>query len=186
MTALVGSTVGFQPLRVPSSVLNRKAAGAVVPPFETRNEGMGFPSVMLNTSPVGMPVAVLPGTGAGGMVTTKGEPTGNLWPARLWGGALPVTWSLTQKGLPLERVRPQPLTKCGSATVPPKPKSVTRSVRVYCANVKTGRRKSERANAARTFENFIVNCIVEFLQSEIFAAKHVPRARKRDSTWQDS
>src|SRR5580765_6111829 len=82
---------------VPSKVSNRKTAVPVLTTFETvfetENEGIAFPMVMLKTSPVGEPGTVVPG--AGGMVTTS--PC--FWPAPLYRVDLPVTLSLTQKGL---------------------------------------------------------------------------------------
>src|SRR2546427_63930 len=78
-----------------------------------------------------------------------------VWTAPLYSVDLPVISSLTQKGLPLERVRPQPLTKSGSVAL------VTRSVRLYCPKVNAGRRKSESAKAASNLKDFKVNCMME-------------------------
>jgi hypothetical protein len=71
----VGSTAGFQPTRVPSSVANRKTAEAVMGlPFLsnplTVNPPVGPPS-MLKTVPVGAPEAPRGSTGVG-MLTTRG------------------------------------------------------------------------------------------------------------------
>src|SRR5258708_25065226 len=111
MTALVGSTLGFQPLMVPSSVAKRKRAGAEIVPVEVCLEitkaGVGFPTVMLKTVPVGVPV-VFPE--AGGIVTTRFT----LAPVPVYRVALPVMLSLTQNGLVAARLHPQPFTRGGS------------------------------------------------------------------------
>src|SRR5260370_28810286 len=70
-----GLTAGFQPTRVPSSVANRKIAEAVIGfPFLstplTVNPPVAPPS-MLNTVPVGAPVAPSGSPGVG-MLTTSG------------------------------------------------------------------------------------------------------------------
>src|SRR5579859_735513 len=152
---------------VPSRVSNKKMAVPDVTPFETGNEAIGFPMVMLKTSPVGEPGTVVPG--AGGMVTTVGDlgGSGNFWPAPLYRVDLPVTLSLTQKGLPLaERVKPQALTKSESVAL------VTKSVRLYCANVTAGRTNSESAEAARSFQYFIVNLVIFLSSRETFQKRN--------------
>src|SRR5215831_15913696 len=65
----VGSTPGFQPTMVPSSVANRKTAGAVCVPSVILNAPL--PRAMLNTVPVGVPLAPVGSPGAG-MLTTNG------------------------------------------------------------------------------------------------------------------
>src|SRR4029077_20182033 len=132
----------------PSNVSNRKRAVPDLTPLVTENEGVTFPTVMLKTTPVGEPLTVVPG--AGGMVTTS--PC--FWPAPLYRVDLPVPLSLTQKGLPPERVRPHPFTKSGSVAL------VINSVRLYCANVNAGRTNIERAKAVRSLRYFIVNFII--------------------------
>jgi hypothetical protein len=47
--------------------------------------------------------------------------------------------------------------------------------------VREGRKKSERPNAGRDFQYFVVGYIGESFQNEIFAAKHVPCVRRRTS-----
>src|SRR3981081_1773633 len=71
----LGLTAGFQPTKVPSSVANRKAAAALIGfPFLstplTVNPPVAPPS-MLNTVPVGVPVAPSGAPGVG-MLTTSG------------------------------------------------------------------------------------------------------------------
>src|SRR5215472_3122366 len=89
MTALVGSTVGFQPLIVPSSVAKMNKAEADLPPLETMKPPKGFAAM-----PVGQPG----GKGsldASGMVTTSGW----ILPSPVYMVANPVNSSATQKGL---------------------------------------------------------------------------------------
>src|SRR6516164_4425037 len=73
LNCAVGSTAGFQPRRVPSSVANRKTAEAVIGlPFLSSPLTVNPPAPsMLNTVPVGAPVAPdgLPGVE---MLTTSG------------------------------------------------------------------------------------------------------------------
>src|SRR5712691_10345248 len=126
MTALVGSTAGTQPLMVPSSVAKRKRAGAVLPFFETAKAGVGFPTVMLKTVPVGVPVG-FPETG--GIVTSRGT----LAPVPVYRVALPVMLSLTQNGLAVDRLNPQPFTRDGSRRGATPAWLETKSVRSYCA-----------------------------------------------------
>src|SRR4029077_6514723 len=147
---------------VPSNVSNRKRAVPDLTPLVTENEGVTFPTVMLKTTPVGEPLTVVPG--AGGIVTTS--PC--FWPAPLYRVDLPVTLSLTQNGLPPERVRPHPFTKSGSVA------SVTRSVRVYCAKVTAGRPNIESAEAARSFRQLSVSLIIIFfLQIKFSDVKYI-------------
>jgi hypothetical protein len=117
-------------------------------PLETENEGDGFPIVMLKTSPVGVPVTFVPA--AGGIVTTNPS----FCPAPLYKVDFPVMLSLTQKGLPPERVSPQPLTRSESVAL------VTRSVRTYCAGHTAGRTNIEMAEAAMSFQQFTVNLMI--------------------------
>jgi hypothetical protein len=72
MTALVGSTVGFQPAMVPCSVTKSSLAGADLPPDEMTN-----PLVPLIVVPVGNELAVLV---TDGIVTVNGVAEGSGWP----------------------------------------------------------------------------------------------------------
>src|ERR1051326_5873276 len=62
--ALGGSTVGFQPEMIPSSLTKMNNADAVVPFFVTGND-----PVLLNTTPVGVPGPLV--CGASGIVATS-------------------------------------------------------------------------------------------------------------------
>jgi hypothetical protein len=65
--AWVGSTAGFQPAMVPSSVANRNRAGADTPFLDTaRPSGVG-----LNAVPSGVPAAPGPADGGAGIATTS-------------------------------------------------------------------------------------------------------------------
>src|ERR1700727_295564 len=64
--ALVGSTFGFHPLMVPSTVSKMKAAGPELPFFETTKSEVGFATI-----PVGELVVWGTEPGGGGRVTTR-------------------------------------------------------------------------------------------------------------------
>src|SRR5690349_17866257 len=158
---------------VPSCVANKNIATPDLTPFETENEAVGLPMVILKTVPVGVPVAAP--LGAGG-ITTRSP---CFLPAPLYKVDSPVPLSLTQNGLPLsERVNPQPLIKSESEAL------VTRSVRWYCAFVTAGRTNIENAEAASKLRHFIVNFIIVFSSREISSAKHVPCDRPGIPVWQ--
>src|ERR1700730_13851400 len=100
MTARVGSTAGFQPEIVPSSVANRNRAGAETPFLDTAKPS----DVGLNTVPSGVPTAPGPAEGAAGIVTTSWCMPGPGWglPCPSYKVATPVALSETQIG----RARP--------------------------------------------------------------------------------
>jgi len=79
-----------------------------------------------------------------------------------------VPLSLTQNGLVPVETSPHPLTRWESFTVPPAPELVTRSVRVYCAKVKQGKRDRQRKDCQR-FDNCSHSC---FSSPMIFVLKH--------------
>src|SRR5947209_18491854 len=89
---------------VPSSVEKMNAEVPVFPPLETWK----LPAFPLNTTPVGVPVPVLPE--GGGTVTVSGT----LAPAPLYSVLTPAPLSEIQNGLVGEWVRPQGLTRFGS------------------------------------------------------------------------
>src|SRR5580692_5191272 len=98
MTAWVGSTAGFQPAIVPSSVANRNRAGAETPFSDTtKPSGVG-----LNTVPSGVPAAPGPDEGAAGIVTTSCLLPGPGWglPCPSYRVVTPVALSETQIGRP--------------------------------------------------------------------------------------
>src|SRR5579864_4904075 len=66
MMAWVGSTLGFQPTMVPSSVAKRNLLGPDVPASDTTKPS----AVGLSTAPVGAPTAPGPAEGGAGMATT--------------------------------------------------------------------------------------------------------------------
>src|SRR5689334_10235130 len=115
-TALVGSTPGFQPDIVPSSVANRKIAG--LPAFSLKS------LVKLKTVPVGAD-----GGGpfiGGGIVTTSGM----IAPVLSYRVERPVPLSDTHQGEPELRDSPHALTRLGSTVAVDETEleSVTRSV----------------------------------------------------------
>jgi hypothetical protein len=82
ITECVGSTVGFQPEMVPSSVAKRKKAGPDLPFFVITKSAVVL-SKVLNACPVGALTAPDAADGGAAMVTTSGplEPAGtNGWP----------------------------------------------------------------------------------------------------------
>src|SRR5258707_14134840 len=81
--ACVGSTTGFQPEIVPSSVLKMKRAGPEAAPLETAK-----PLVLLKTTPVGAGTVPARLPLGGGIVTTLGVPggAGKGGPAPLYSG----------------------------------------------------------------------------------------------------
>src|SRR5438046_1189227 len=73
ITAVTGSTAGFHPAIVPSSVANNSILGPAAAPFEMTN-----PLVSLVVTPLGVDrAAVVPG---GGIAMARGEPDGIGWP----------------------------------------------------------------------------------------------------------
>src|ERR1700755_2404882 len=96
MTARAGSTAGFQPAIVPSSVANRNRAGAETPCLETRKPS----AVGLNTVPSGAPAAPGPADRGAGMVTTSCRLPGPGWglPCPSYKVAAPAWLSATQIG----------------------------------------------------------------------------------------
>src|SRR4029079_14409253 len=100
--AWVRSTVGFQPLMVPSSVAKMNNAGPERSCALTTKSGEP-----LNTIPVREPG---PSPVAEGIATTSCCGT----PWALQRVESPVTWSLTQKGEAAADVSPQAFTRWGS------------------------------------------------------------------------
>src|SRR3954454_19143782 len=85
---------------------------AIVPSsVEKMNRAPPKLDVPLKTRPVG---AEGDGPVGFGIVTTKGAPTGNGWPAPLYSVETPVPLSDTHHGLVGVRVNPQGLTRFGS------------------------------------------------------------------------
>src|SRR2546427_11882949 len=79
--ALVALTLGFQPEIVPSSVANMKILGPDFP-FALTTNSFGFVLFrLLKTLPVGAAVVPAGLPAGGGIVTTRGEPTGNGGPS---------------------------------------------------------------------------------------------------------
>src|SRR6201997_2075181 len=112
VTAWVGSTVGFQPAMVPSSVANRNRAGADTPFSDTaKPSGVG-----LNTVPSGAPAAPGPAEGGAGMVTTSCWLPGPGWglPCPSYKVVTPVWLSDTQIGSPGPVEVPQGLRRFGA------------------------------------------------------------------------
>src|SRR5437868_14795702 len=135
--ACVGSTPGFHPLRVPSSVAKMNKAGAEAPSFETLKS-----LEPLKTIPVGEPV---PLPEAVGIATSKGT----FDPSALYRVDSPVTLSLTQKGEPGPKVSPQALTRCASGRLVQCPALLaTRLVTLYCARAAPCRKSITTTNAA--------------------------------------
>src|ERR1700748_3958978 len=98
MTARSGSTAGFQPAIVPSSVANRNRAGAETQCLDTRKpSGVG-----LNTVPSGAPAAPGPADGGAGIDTTSWRVPGPGWglPCPSYKVAAPAWLSDTQIGSP--------------------------------------------------------------------------------------
>src|SRR5262245_22758667 len=87
----VGSTSGLQPEIVPSSPAKMKRLGPEAAPLV-----MTKSVVPLKTSPVGLPPSVL--VGAGGTVTTSGEPFGKGRPFASYSVEVPVPLLATQNG----------------------------------------------------------------------------------------
>jgi len=114
MMAWMGSTAGFQPEIVPSSVANRNWLGANAPPWLTAK-----PLVGLNTLPVGAPPGPPPGSG---MVTAGGT----AFPLTLYDVARPVPLSDTSHGPVGLWDRPQELTRFGSWNLATPARSETR------------------------------------------------------------
>src|SRR5579883_386604 len=90
--AWVGSTFGLQPEMVPSSVANKNWAEPEAPFLETTK-----PEPLLKAVPVG--VALVPAglPLGGGMVTTRGEPGGAIWPLASYSVETPEPLSAAQK-----------------------------------------------------------------------------------------
>src|ERR1700680_787735 len=104
--ACVGSTLGVQPLMVPSSVSNRNKAGPELLLADTTK-----PEVELVTSPVGEPtVGLKNGFAPNGTVTTSGS-TLPTWSYRV---DTPVVLSATQNGPLGKNASPQPFFRFGS------------------------------------------------------------------------
>src|SRR5262245_38387284 len=103
--ACVGSTVGFQPEMVPSSVANRNRAGPWRMPADTTKS-----ELLLKAIPVGAAVPVFPG--GSGMVTTIGAAGGKALPEPSYTVDTPVPLSEIQKGPAGEAVMPHGLTRC--------------------------------------------------------------------------
>src|SRR5436309_11862456 len=109
--AWVGSTAGFQPEIVPSSVLKMKRAAPDTPFLETTK-----PLVPLKTTPVGAATVPSGLPLGGGIVTTSGAPGGKGVPAPLYSVMTPVPLSAIQKGVVGPCTMPHELTKLGSWT----------------------------------------------------------------------
>src|SRR5258708_1384487 len=109
--ACVGSTAGFQPEIVPSSVLKMKRAGPEAAPLETTK-----PLVPLKTTPVGAATGPAGLALGGGAVTTIGGPGGGGkgGPGPLYSVLTPVPLSAIQKGVAGPCTMPQELTRLGS------------------------------------------------------------------------
>src|SRR5882724_665520 len=106
--AWVKSTVGLQPEIPPSSLAKMKRLDPDTLPFETGNS-----PVPLKTMPVGAAIVPPP---AGGMITTRGWPTGAGFPEPSYSVLTPVALSATQRNVGCATARPQGLTKFGSVT----------------------------------------------------------------------
>src|SRR5882724_2338836 len=126
MTACVGSTVGFQPSMVPSSVANRKKAGPERPSLVITKSGEAG-SKVLNAWPVGAPTAPCPADGGAGMPTTRG------WglPAPSYSVVTPAWLSDTQIGVPGPTDVPQGFFRFGSVCSAKPGTSETRFVCTY-------------------------------------------------------
>src|SRR6478672_701973 len=126
MTPWAGSTFGFQPTIVPSSVAKRKKAGPELPFFEiTKSDELG--SKVLNACPVGAPTAPVPADGGAGIATTRG------WglPAPSYSVATPAWLSDTQIGLPGPTDVPQGFFRFASVCAASPGISETRFVWAY-------------------------------------------------------
>jgi hypothetical protein len=88
--ATVGLAAGFHPEIVPSSVAKMKRAG--LPGLSRKSP------VLLDTWPVGVDTVPIGEPAGGGMVTTRGLPTGKGCPAPLYRVENPAPLSETQKG----------------------------------------------------------------------------------------
>ena len=158
--ATVGLTPGFHPLIVPSSAAKMKAAAP-----EACAWVFGFtPLTVKSVPPLGVsgatiPVGIPAPPAADGMLTTRPF-TVTLIPVAVllmvYSVDTPVALSLTQKGLVILETRPHALTRWASSTVPPVPKLVTKSVRVYCAKLKEGSRKANAKTAIIFIADFIL------------------------------
>src|SRR5258708_34465172 len=106
VTGLVGSTVGFQALMVPSRAAKIKTAGPdLLFSVMVKSFGLGL---MFPTMPVGVPRVPAGTEGAGGIDTKSGTCA----PAAVYRVENPLPLSLTQYGLVGSETRPQPLTRC--------------------------------------------------------------------------
>src|ERR1700731_4931945 len=109
--ARVGSTVGFHPTSVPSSVANRNLLAPEAEPLETTNpSGVG-----LKVVPVGGPAAPDPADGGAGMTTTSWSfaPGWGL-PCPSYSVVTPAALSDTQIGRPGPVDGPQALRRVGA------------------------------------------------------------------------
>src|SRR6476620_2414995 len=104
MIALVGFTVGFQPLMMPASLSKMKMAL----PERSCDFTENFP-VPLNTRPVGADCAPDPE----GILTTNGT----MLPVPVYNVESPVPLSATQAGLPPLKSKPQAFTRFGSVVL---------------------------------------------------------------------
>src|SRR5215510_16450937 len=138
--AWVGSTVGFQPETVPSSVAKMKRLAALVVPFETAKS-----AVLLKTWPVGLDVVPAGLPAGGGIVTISAC----FVPAVLKSVVRPVPLSETQVGLVALCDMPHGFTRSGSvwSAIPGMSES-----RLTCVNVvevaRAGRETTARLNTA--------------------------------------
>src|SRR6266581_3946643 len=123
MTAFVTFTFGFQPRMVPSSVAKMKRAAADLESWEITKS-----LVPLNTTPVGVPPVGAPGAG---MVTTKGDLTGNACPLALYRVDTPALLSEIQNGEVELETKPHGLTRLGSVKRATPAISETKFTRVY-------------------------------------------------------
>src|SRR5258708_39197888 len=108
---------------VPSSVAKMKIAAPDLPFAETTND-----EVPLKMRPVGL--ALVPPAG-GGIVTTRGEPTGKDVPSPRYKVESPVPLSAIQNGDVGPKAKPHGLTRLGSTNRATPAISETRFIRVY-------------------------------------------------------